>query len=188
MRCLNIANATIPLSYLPIYSESIMTRLADIINHPYYSLMKKKGALEPEQTQYRMRYLLGDDVIPVEKYFMATSPEQALEMFAYSCRSFSNPPKLLDFGKWNRWTNEWTYEITKESAQEKFESLSKSSGDEQAKTDQPENPANVQKKKLLLKELEKYEDLYNDPYFYVRGKPNPKYGQEINRIKKVLAK
>ena len=68
--------------------------------------------------------------MPVEKYFMATSPEQALEMFAYSCRSFPNTPELLDFGKWDRWTNEWTYEITKESAQDKFQSLSKSTGDE----------------------------------------------------------
>ena len=149
--------------------------------------MKKKGASEPEQTQYRIRYLLEDDVIPVEKYFMATSHEQALEMFAYSCRSSTKAPELLDFGKWNRWTNEWDEEITKESAQDMLQSLSKSSGDEQAKVDRPENPAEVQKKKLLLKELEKYEDLYNDPYFYLRGKPNPKYGQEINRIKKSLA-
>jgi len=150
--------------------------------------MKKKVALEPEQTQYRIRYLLEDDVMPVEKYFMATSPEQALEMFAYSCRSFPNAPELLDFGKWDRWTNEWTYEITKESAQDKFQSLSKSTGDEQPKADKPENPADVQKKKILLNELEKYEDLYNDPYFFKRGKPNPKYGQEIDRIKNVLAK
>ena len=150
--------------------------------------MNKKGALEPEQTQYRIRYLVGDDVIPVEKYFMATSTEQALEMFAYSCRNFPNAPELLDFGKWNRWTNEWTDEITKESAQEKLQSFSNSTGDEQPKADKPENPADVQKKKILLNELEKYEDLYNDPYFYKRGKPNPKYGLEIDRIKKALAK
>jgi hypothetical protein len=150
--------------------------------------MKKKGALEPEQSQYRIFYLVGDDVIPVEKYFMATSHEQALEMFAYSCRSSTNTPELLDFGKWNRWSNEWIDEITKESAQDMLESLLKSTVDEQPKPDQPENPADVQKKKLLLKELEKYEDMYNDPYFYVRGKPNAKYGQEINRIKKDIAK
>ena len=150
--------------------------------------MKKKGALEPEQTQYRIRYLLGDDVIPVEKYFMATSTEQALEMFGYSCRNFPSSPELLDFEKWNRWSNEWIDEITKESAQEKLQLLLKSDGDEQPKADEPENPADVQKKKFLLKELEKYEDLYNDPYFYMRGKPNPKYGQEIDRIKKALAK
>ena len=150
--------------------------------------MKKKRSAEAEQTQYRIRYLLGDDVIPVEKYFMATSPEQALEMFAYSCRSFPNAPELLDFGKWNRWSNEWADESTKESAQEKLQTLLKSTGDKQPKVDQPENPAEIQKKKLLLKELEKYEDLYNDPYFYLRGKPNPKYGQEIDRIKKALAK
>tara|TARA_B110000438_G_scaffold261104_1_gene271562 strand:+ start:515 stop:967 length:453 start_codon:yes stop_codon:yes gene_type:complete len=149
--------------------------------------MKKKEALEPEQTQYRIRYLLGDDVIPVERYFMASSPEQALEMFAYSCRSSTKVTDLLDFWKWNRWTNEWDEEITKESAQGMLQSLLKSFGDEQAKIDRPENPAEVQKKKLLLKELEKYEDLYNDPYYYIRGKPNPKYGQEINRIKKSLA-
>jgi hypothetical protein len=124
----------------------------------------------------------------VEKFFMATSAEQALEMFAYSCRDFEATPALLDFAKWNRWANEWISEITKESAQDILQSLSKSSGDEQAKTDQSENPAEVQKKKLLLKELEKYEDLYNDPYFYMRGKPNPKYGLQIDRIKKVLGK
>jgi hypothetical protein len=150
--------------------------------------MKKKRHSEPEQTQYRMRYLLGEDVFPVEKFFMATSAEQALEMFAYSCRDFEATPALLDFAKWNRWSDEWISEITKESAQDILQSLSKSSGDEQAKTDQSENPAEVQKKKLLLKELEKYEDLYNDPYFYMRGKPNPKYGLQIDRIKKVLGK
>ena len=148
--------------------------------------MKKKEPLEPEQTQYRLRYLLGDDILPVEKYFMATSTEQALEMFAYSCRNFPNPPELLDFEKWNRWSNEWTVEIIKESAQEKLRSLLKTTGGEQPKADQPENPAKIEKKKLLLKELEKYEDLYNDPYFYKRGKTNPKYGLEINRIKKAL--
>ena len=150
--------------------------------------MKKKRHSEPEQTQYRMRYLLGEDVFPVEKFFMATSAEQALEMFAYSCRDFEATPALLDFAKWNRWANEWDFEVPKESAQDILQSLSKSSGDEQAKTDQSENPAEVQKKKLLLKELEKYEDLYNDPYFYMRGKPSPKYGLQIDRIKKVLGK
>ena len=188
MTCLNIINATIYLSYSPAYFKRIMNVLAELTAIPAVLLMKKKKALEPEQTQYRIRYIRGDDVIPVESYFMASSPEQALEMFAYSCRSSTKPTELLDFGKWNRWTNEWDEEITKESAQDMLQSLSKSSGDEQAKIDRPENPAEVQKKKVLLKELEKYEDLYNDPYFYLRGKPNPTYGQEINRIKKALAK
>ena len=150
--------------------------------------MKKKSAAEPEQTQFRIRFRKGSDVTPVEKYFMASTSEQALETFAYSCRGFQSRPELLDFAKWNRWSDEWIPEITKESAQDMLQSFSKSSEDEQAKTDQPENPEEVQKKKLLLNELEKYEDLYNDPYFYVRGRPNPKYGQEIDRIKKVLGK
>ena len=148
--------------------------------------MKKKRQSEPDTIQYRVRYQTEGNITPVVKYFMATSAEQALEMFGYSCRNFPNTPELLDFGKWNRWSNEWIDEITKESAQEKLQSLLKSAGDEQPKADKPESPAEVQKQKLLLKELEKYEDLYNDPYFYKRGKPNPKYGLEINRIKKAL--
>jgi hypothetical protein len=150
--------------------------------------VKKKIYSEPEQAQFRMRFRMDSDVTPMVRYFMAATPEQALETFAYSCRGFQSGLELLDFARWNRWSDEWISEITKESAQDILQSLSKSSGDEQAKTDRSENPAEVQKKKLLLKELEKYEDLYNDPYFYMRGKPNPKYGLQIDRIKKVLGK
>ena len=69
--------------------------------------MKKKRQAEPELLQYRIRYRLGADVTPVEKYFMATTPEQAFEMFSYSCRDFQSSPEFLDFAAWNRWTEEW---------------------------------------------------------------------------------
>jgi hypothetical protein len=85
--------------------------------------MKNKRRSEPEQTQYRIRHLSGDDVIPVEKYFMATSAEQALEMFAYSCRDVETTPALLDFAKWNRWANEWDFDIPKEVAQQQIQSI-----------------------------------------------------------------
>ena len=54
--------------------------------------MKKKRAAEPEQTQYRIRFRLGTDITPVEKYFMAASSVQALDMFAYSCRGSQPEP------------------------------------------------------------------------------------------------
>ena len=69
--------------------------------------MKKKRQSEPELLQYRVRYSLDGDVTPVEKYFMATTGEQAFEMFSYSCREFQAIPELLDFAEWNRWTEEW---------------------------------------------------------------------------------
>ena len=150
--------------------------------------MKKKRAAEPEQTQYRIRFRSGTDVTSVVRYFMATSSEQALKMFAYACRGYQSAAEILDFAKWNRWTDEWIPEITKEDAQEQLQVLL-----EQPETSQPEtsvvkNPALEKKKQQLQVELTKYEDLYNDPYYYVRGKPNPRYGQKIIRIKNLLDK
>ena len=150
--------------------------------------MKRKTPSEPEQTQYRIRFRSGADVTPVVRYFMATSSEQALEMFAYACRSYQSGPELLDFSKWNRWTDEWIPEITKEDAQEQLQALLEQTETSQPETSVVKNPALEKKKQLLQEELTKYEDLYNDPYYYVRGKPNPRYGQEINRIKKLLDK
>ena len=48
---------------------------------------------------------------------MATSSEQALEMFAYSRRDSQTTSELVDFAKWNRWANEWDFEVSKEVAQ-----------------------------------------------------------------------
>ena len=69
--------------------------------------MKKNRHNEPELIQYRIRYHLENDVTPIEKYFMATNSENALEMFSYSCREFDKMPEMLDFSEWNRWTEEW---------------------------------------------------------------------------------
>lgn len=69
--------------------------------------MKKKRQTEPEPIQYRVRFRSGGDVTPVVKYFMATSAEQALEMFMYSCRQFEDPPQALEFAEWNRWSEKW---------------------------------------------------------------------------------
>ena len=69
--------------------------------------MKKKRQKEPELIQYRIRYHLESDVTPIEKYFMAPNAENALEMFAYSCREFEKMPSMQDFSEWNRWTEEW---------------------------------------------------------------------------------
>lgn len=145
--------------------------------------MKKKSYSEPEQTQYRIRHLLEDDVIPVEKYFMATSSEQALEMFAYSCRDFQITPELLDFAKWNRWANEWDFEVSKEVAQQKIQFVL----DEQETTDS-DGTKTVTNNSKLLKELDINETRYNDPYYFLRGKPNPKYKREIDRINQMINK
>jgi len=150
--------------------------------------MKKKGALEPEQTQYRIRHLLGDDVIPVEKYFMATSPEQALEMFAYSCRDFQSTPALLDFAKWNRWANEWDFEVPKEVAQQKIQSVLDEQETTKTETTNSDGTQTATNNGKLLKELEMYETRHNDPYYFIRGKPNPKYKREIDRVKQMINK
>ena len=70
--------------------------------------MKKKRHSEPDPIQYRVRYQTEGNITPVVKYFMATSAEQALEMFAYSCRELQPIPEVLDFSEWNRWSEDWT--------------------------------------------------------------------------------
>ena len=70
--------------------------------------MKNKRHSEPEPKQFRIRFRSGADVTPVVKYFMASTSDQALDMFVYSCRNFESPPQLLDFAEWNRWSEKWT--------------------------------------------------------------------------------
>ena len=70
--------------------------------------MKKKRQAEPDPIQYRVKYQTEGNITPVVKYFMATSSEQALEMFAYSCRNLQPVPEVLDFSEWNRWSEYWT--------------------------------------------------------------------------------
>jgi hypothetical protein len=70
--------------------------------------MKKKRQAEPDPIQYRVTYQAEGNITPVVKYFMATSTEQALEMFAYSCRNLQSIPEALDFSEWNRWSEDWT--------------------------------------------------------------------------------
>ena len=70
--------------------------------------MKKKRQAEPDPIQYRIKFQAEGNITPVVKYFMATSTEQALEMFTYSCRDLQPMPEILDFSEWNRWSEEWT--------------------------------------------------------------------------------
>ena len=70
--------------------------------------MKKKRQAEPNPIQYRVRYQAEGNITPVVKYFMTASTEQALEMFAYSCRNLQPIPEVLDFSEWNRWSEDWT--------------------------------------------------------------------------------
>jgi hypothetical protein len=120
---------------------------------------------------------------------MATSSEQALEMFAYSRRDSQTTSELVDFAKWNRWANEWDFEVSKEVAQlavaaaEKIQSVL----DEQEKTDS-DGTKTVTNNSKLLKELEINETKYNDPYYFIRGKPNPKYKRDIDRINQMINK
>jgi acid phosphatase class B len=150
--------------------------------------MKKKRHSEPEQTQYRMRYLLGEDVFPVEKFFMAATAEQALEMFAYSCRDFETTPALLDFAKWNRWANEWDFEVPKEVAQQQIQSVLDEQNTAKAETTNSNGTKTTTNNGKLLKELEMYKIRYNNPYYFIRGKPNPKYKREIDRINQIVNK
>jgi hypothetical protein len=81
--------------------------------------MKKKRQVEPEPIQYRVKYLVEGSITPVVKYFMATSTEQALEMYAYSCRDIQPMPDVLEFAEWNRWSEDWTnipHSVTKTEA------------------------------------------------------------------------
>ena len=150
--------------------------------------MKKKRNSSTQQTEYRIRYRIAGDTIPVEKHFMATSFEQALEIFAYSCRNFQTTPELVDLAKWNRWADEWDFEVPKEVAQQQIQSnlenLQKHKGNA---VNAPWTSSDNSNSKLL-KELEMNETRYNDPYYYIRGKPNPKYKREIDRINQMINK
>ena len=46
--------------------------------------------------------------MPVEKFFMASDPEKALEMFTYSCKRLEALPKIIEFDEWNRWSEKWS--------------------------------------------------------------------------------
>jgi hypothetical protein len=119
---------------------------------------------------------------------MATSSEQALEMFAYSCRDFQSTLVLLDFAKWNRWANEWVFKVPKEVAQQQLQSVLDEQNTAKSGITNSDWTQTATNNGKLLKELEIYETRYNDPYYFIRGKPNPKYKREIDRLKQMINK
>ena len=57
--------------------------------------------------EFRFVHLWDDDVIPVEKYFTAGNPDEALEMFAYSCLKTERKTILEEFSRWERFGKSW---------------------------------------------------------------------------------
>ena len=52
-------------------------------------------------------HLWDDDVVPVERYFTAATPDEAIEMFAYTCLKTGRKPILKEFALWDRWQQAW---------------------------------------------------------------------------------
>jgi hypothetical protein len=57
--------------------------------------MKKKREREPDLIEFKVNYTLDGD-IPVEKYFMAYSANEAIKSFAHSCVKFLSEKKFSD--------------------------------------------------------------------------------------------
>ena len=150
--------------------------------------MKQNRVSEPDPIQYRIRFRLGKDVTPVVRYFMAISSEQALEEFAYSCRNSQPGPELLDFMQFNRWTDEWIPEMAKEVAQELLQSLLEKESSKILETESTVADDAGEEGEFIHKILAKYQDRYEDPRFYIRGRPNPKYKREMERLENLITK
>ena len=52
-------------------------------------------------------HLWDDDVVPVERYFTAPNPDEAIEMFAYTCLKTGRKPILREIARWDRWRQTW---------------------------------------------------------------------------------
>jgi len=72
-----------------------------------YNPVKKNRNKDIPLNQYRFRFQLETDIMPVEKFFMAPDSEKALEMFAYSCKRLETQPEIIEFAEWNRWSEKW---------------------------------------------------------------------------------
>ena len=52
-------------------------------------------------------HLWGDDVVPVERYFTASTLDEVIDMFAYTCLKTGRKPILKEIARWDRWRQTW---------------------------------------------------------------------------------
>ena len=69
--------------------------------------MSKRSSPENSIVEFRFSHVWDDEVVPVERYFTASSAEEAIEMFAYTCLKTRRKPILQEFANWNRWRQTW---------------------------------------------------------------------------------
>ncbi|MFP6899467.1 MAG: hypothetical protein VCA36_00900 [Opitutales bacterium] len=67
----------------------------------------RKQSSKSTVEEYRFIHLWGDDVVPMERYFTAANPDEAIEIFAYTCLKTGRKPILKEFAQWNRWRQTW---------------------------------------------------------------------------------
>ena len=69
--------------------------------------MSKRSSPENSIIEFRFSHVWDDEVVPVERYFTASSAEEAIDMFAYTCLKTGRKPILQEFSNWNRWGQTW---------------------------------------------------------------------------------
>ena len=67
----------------------------------------RKQTVSSSLDEFRFVHLWDDDVVPVERYFTAPNPKEALEMFAYTCLKTGRKPILEEFSRWDRFRKSW---------------------------------------------------------------------------------
>ena len=58
--------------------------------------------------EFRFTHVWDDEIVPVERYFTAKGPEEAIDMFAYTCSKTGRKPILHEIAQWDRWAQSWT--------------------------------------------------------------------------------
>ena len=69
--------------------------------------MSKRSSPENSIVEFRFSHVWDDEIIPIERYFTASSAEEAIDMFAYTCLKTGRKPILQEFASWNRWGQTW---------------------------------------------------------------------------------
>ena len=57
--------------------------------------------------EFRFTHVWDDEIVPVERYFTANEPQEAIEMFAYTCSKTGRKPIIQEIARWDRWAQSW---------------------------------------------------------------------------------
>lgn len=57
--------------------------------------------------EYKFTHVWDDEIAPMERYFTANEPKEAIDMFAYTCAKTGRKPILQEIAKWDRWGQSW---------------------------------------------------------------------------------